>query len=444
MITYYDNTICCCIRGVSCIDIDTVEIPITDITPRGGVGRTEGKTVFVSGLIPGDNARVRIIADKGRYLVGEALEIQTPSQYRLVSPCVYFPVCGGCDVLEAQPEALRDWKLKALQETLSRMAGISPDMVAGIATDGRDSHTRNKVTCHIEFAETRAAWGFRRQGSRDFVAIGQCIMEEEGCSRGRDVVFSRISIESLLALGCRKVMSRAGTGGKAQVALYLPRAAWSTLKQQWGDYSPEELSGVWFATPEGKRWELAWGEPHLAIDVLGTSYEMRAGTFFQVNSGVAGLLLQEALGHLPGGEVLLDLYCGLGFFALPLAERYGRVVGIESDQEAVADGKRMAKNLSMSKLELLPGAVEERLAFLGLKNIDAAIVDPPRAGMVPQALQKLLGLQPRILVYVSCHPATLARDALAIKLAGYRLEKVQAFDMFPGTLHLESLAVFVK
>ncbi len=154
---------------------------------------------------------------------------------------------------------------------------------------------------------------------------------------------------------------------------------------------------------------------------------------------MASLLLDDVLANLPGGNLLLDLYCGLGFFGLPLAGRYNRIIGIETDQEAVADGKHLAQVLGIGNVELLPGRLEQRLPHLALSHADAAVVDPPRFGMEPAALEALAALKPRIILYVSCHPSTLARDLLALGQHGYRVASVTGYDMFPSTLHVEAL-----
>jgi len=417
----------------------TESIAVTDLTPRGGVGRLEGKAIFIADTVPGDVVEARVLADKGRYFVGELVAMVTPSPERQETPCPWFPACGGCDVLWMKVAALRRLKLRSLGETLGRFAGINPGLVTEIRSIGGYQGSRNKLTFHLEFEGGKPIWGFHRRGSHEMVGVERCYVEEDGCRRAREDLFAWADPARLLAWGCKKVMVRAGTDVQ-QTVLFLPRNQWQSVRAAIPNQELDEHNSIWLATPEGKRWELAWGERYLSLRVGGMDYLLRGGTFFQVHTGVAGLLLGDVLANLPGGELLLDLYCGLGFFGLPLAGRYSRIIGIETDQEAVADGKHLAEVLGISNVELLPGRIEERLPHLALTHADAAVVDPPRSGMEPAALEVLTALKPRTILYVSCHPSTLARDLLALGQHGYRVISVTGYDMFPSTLHVEALA----
>jgi 23S rRNA (uracil1939-C5)-methyltransferase len=416
--------------------IDSIEI--TDLTPRGGVGRLEGKAIFIADAVPGDVVQARIIADKERYFVGELATMVTPSPDRQDSPCPWFPACGGCDALHVQVDALRRLKLRSLGETLARFAGIDPALVSEIKSVGEYQGSRNKLTFHLEFEAGKAIWGFHRRGTHDMVGVEKCYVEEEGCRRAREELFAWADPARLLAWGCKKVMVRAGTDAQ-QTVFFLPRNQWKSVHAVIPSDKLDSGNGIWFATPEGKRWELAWGERYLPLKVSGMTYLLRGGTFFQVHTGVASLLLDDVLANLPGGNILLDLYCGLGFFGMPLAERYSRIIGIETDSEALADGKHLAEVLGINNVELLPGRLEERLPHLALNHADAAVVDPPRSGMEPAALEALVVLKPQVILYVSCHPSTLARDLLALVQHGYRVTSVTGYDMFPSTLHVEAL-----
>ena len=186
------------------------------------------------------------------------------------------------------------------------------------------------------------------------VGVEQCYVEEEGCRIAREELFGWAEPARLLAWGCKKVMVRAGTNMQ-QTVLFLPRNQWKSVRAAMPVNKLDISKGIWFVTPEGKRWELAYGERYLPLQVGGMNFLLRGGTFFQVHTGVAGLLLGDVLANLPGGNLLLDLYCGLGFFGMPLAGRYSRVIGIETDSEAVADGRHLAETLRIGNVELLPG-----------------------------------------------------------------------------------------
>jgi 23S rRNA (uracil1939-C5)-methyltransferase len=185
------------------------------------------------------------------------------------------------------------------------------------------------------------------------------------------------------------------------------------------------------------------GNPYLKEHVAGRDYRVSAGSFFQVNTGGAEAMVALVRDMLAprGEETLVDLYCGVGLFALSLADSVGRVIGVEIDTSAIADFRHNARN--MENVELVEGATEEVIGGI-VTATDLVVLDPPRSGAGKAVVGELAGLEAQRIVYVSCDPASLARDARALASAGYTLQSVQPIDMFPQTYHIETIALFVR
>jgi 23S rRNA (uracil1939-C5)-methyltransferase len=185
------------------------------------------------------------------------------------------------------------------------------------------------------------------------------------------------------------------------------------------------------------------GNSYLVEQVAGHDYRISAGSFFQVNTGGAEVLVALVGDYLApkGDETLVDLYCGVGLFGLPLAGRVKQVIGVEADPSAAADFRHNAQGLA--QVELVEGTAERALSRVG-GPVDLVVLDPPRSGAGMQVVGEIARLSPRRVAYVSCDPATLARDAGRLVAAGYQLEEVQPVDLFPQTFHVESVALFVR
>jgi len=409
-------------------------LQLTDMAHGGAaLGRHEGRVIFVPYALPGETAHVEIVEDKGRFAFARLVEVLEPSPDRIPPPCPYFGLaahggagCGGCQWQHVDYQAQLRFKAKIVADQLARIGKITDPPVRPTIPDGSGWAYRN----HAQFHPAPAGGlGFQAAASNDTIAIDECPILHPLLS---DLYATLdLDLEGLLRLSLR-----AGTATDDQMLLFemeedLPPALESDLP----------VSCVLLLS-DGRHANLI-GHNHITEIVAGRTYRISAPSFFQVNTPQATQLVRQVLEYLDlqGGETVLDGYCGVGLFTAHLAERAGLVIGVEMAAAAAAD--LLENTAEFDNVDVIEGPVEAVLADLDV-SLDAAVVDPPRAGVDRFALDALVARRPARLVYVSCDPATLARDAKRLSAAGYRLVEVQPVDMFPQTYHIESVALFVS
>jgi 23S rRNA (uracil1939-C5)-methyltransferase len=403
----------------------TFELKLTAITHGGAaLGRHEGRAVFVPYALPGETARVEITEDKGRYAFARLIEVLTPSADRVEPPCSYFENCGGCQWQHASYPAQLRFKAEIVADQLVRIGKFADPTVRPTIPDPSGWAYRN----HAQFHPAKGgALGFQAASSNRTVAIDECPILHPLLA---DLYANLdLDLEGLLRLSLR-----AGTQTGDQMLIFemnddLPPSLESDLP----------VSCVLLLS-DGVHANLI-GANHITEVVADRAYRISAPSFFQVNTPQAAQLVRlvnETL-DLQEDETVLDAYCGVGLFTPHLAERAGLVVGIELAPAAVDD--LLENTAEFGNVDVIEGPVEAVLPDLDM-SFDAAVVDPPRAGIDRSALDALVARELARLVYVSCDPATLARDAKRLAAAGYRLVEVQPVDMFPQTYHVESVALF--
>lgn len=378
--------------------LEELELVIERLVAGGdGLGRFEGIPIFVPRSAPGDRLRVRLVERRPDYGRAEIEEILEPGPGRRRPPCPYFSRCGGCDLQHLEDDLQVRLKVAALEETLERLGGLEErpptEVVAGEAWG-----YRLRAQLHVESRADGARVGYFERGSRRLVAVDRCpILVPE--------------LDDLLAT----------------LPARLPAEPPSRL-----DVACGGGDAVTAAPAVG---DLPRGEVTLAIGEFNLGFDARC--FFQAHRELLPELVARAVGPWEGEEAV-DLYCGVGLFSLPLARRYRRVTGVDVDRLAVRFARRNARRNRMRGVEVVAHAVEGWVDRLP-EGVDRVLVDPPRTGLARRVRRALLARRPRRVTYVSCHPATLARDLRELTEA-YRLESVTALDMFPQSGHLEVVA----
>ncbi len=408
--------------------MEAFTLGLTAIAHGGAaLGRHEGRVVFVPYAIPGETVRVEIVEDKGRHAFARLIEVLEPAPERTAPPCPYFgPTgCGGCQWQHiAYPAQLR-FKSAIVADQLARIGGIADPPVHPTLPDPSGWAYRNHARFH---PAPDGGLGFQAAAGNETIPIDECRILHPLLA---DLYAALdLDVEGLLHLSLR-----AGTATGDSMLVFemeddLPPALELDLP----------VSCVLLLS-DGQHANLI-GNNFIREIVAGRTYRISAPSFFQVNTPQAGELVRLVLAYLDlrGGETVLDAYCGVGLFTVPLAERAGLVVAVEVAPPAVAD---LLENTALyDNVDVIEGPVEAVLPDLETPP-DAAVVDPPRTGLDRLALDALVEHHPARLVYVSCDPATLARDAKRLIAAGYRLVEVQPVDLFPQTYHVESVALFV-
>jgi 23S rRNA (uracil1939-C5)-methyltransferase len=405
------------------------ELHLTNMAHGGdALGRHEGKVIFVPYAIPGEEALVEIVEDKGSYARAQLVEVLSPSPHRVDPPCPHFgpEKCGGCQWQHIAYQAQLELKATVVGDQLARLGRLPDVPVNRTIPSASPWRYRN----HVQFAVSD-------DGRLGFVATdGRRVESIEVCYLLHPLLEELFTALDLELPGLRRLSLRAGVNTGDQMILFEthddePPALESDLPVSCvlllSDGTPVNLIG----------------NNYLAEVVAGRRFRISATSFFQVNTAAAEELIRVVSEYLApkGDEALLDAYCGVGTFALSLADKVGHVIGIEEDAGAVADARLNVAELA--NVEFIEGSVEGLLPQLD-RRIDLALLDPPRQGCKPEALTALIELAPRRIVYVSCDPATLARDAGRLADGGYQLLEVQPVDMFPQTYHIESVALFEK
>jgi 23S rRNA (uracil1939-C5)-methyltransferase len=414
----------------------------------------DGRTAFVRGGVPGDTVEVEINEDRGRFVRAETRRVIEPSADRVTPPCPYFGVCGGCSWQHVAYPAQLDAKRRMVVDALARIGhlGNAEELVGATVPSPTQYGYRNKVELVVDVASGRPRLGFHRAGSEEFVQVEECLLLPEKYRKAPKALGGALRyITGEQDFGLTRVALRVGANTRdAEVALWgapgpFPRRPVATTLGQAlkttslvrvlvkGSSKERKIAGVEVLSGKG-----AWRER-----LLGTTMTVSAPSFFQVNTRAAESLVRLALDALAadGSDRVLDLFAGAGTFTLPLAEMSGEVVAVESASSAVRDLRR---NLEDQELyaDVIGGDAGRELPAIG--RVDLALVDPPRSGLQAEAVDALAATRARRIAYVSCDPATLARDAAALAARGYALAQATPIDMFPQTFHVETLALFER
>ena len=379
--------------------------------------------IFVPFALPGERVSARIVTAHQRWARALLVEVVEPCAERIPPRCRHFTHCGGCHYQHMSYEGQLQAKAGIVAEQLRRIGGFESAPIQAAVASPTPWNYRN----HVQFSLTvEGKLGFVAASGEGVFAIEECHLLEQPLVD----LWPRLNVTAVP--GLERVALRAGVEEDLLVVLH-------------GEGDPEvevqlylPASVVWLG-PGGAA--VLAGDGHLVIEVLGRPYRVSAGSFFQVNSSLVAELVSltmEAL-EVSAGEVVFDLYAGVGLFSAALAERGARLVAVEGSRWACDDFR---VNLDeFEDVALYQAPVLQALPAIGEKP-DAVLVDPPRAGLGRDVLDLLLEAGPQRLVYVSCDPATLARDGKGLAQAGYSLERVTPLDMFPQTFHIESVSLW--
>jgi 23S rRNA (uracil1939-C5)-methyltransferase len=420
-----------------------LELTITALSHAAeGIGRHAGRAIFVPFALPGETVHVEIVEEKKNFARARLVEVLVPSPDRITPRCPHHfrPLtpapspppstvargdCGGCHLQHlAYPAQLR-FKQQTVIEQLLRIGGFTDPPVRPTLPAPAQFNYRN----HVQFSLTaEGQLGFRATNSHRIVPVRECHLMHPALAD----LFPRLSIESAPDLG--RLTIRVGAEDETLVVF-----------ESEGDAPEIELElpvSAALLRPDGATLTLA-GRDYLVEVVRGRAFKISAGSFFQVNKPVAEQLVELVLNGLAleGAETVLDLYCGVGLFTAFIAPAAARVIGIEAFPPAVNDA---AANLDeFDNVEIYEAPAEDVLSDLDLK-FDAIVLDPPRSGCAPKIADALAASGASRVVYVSCDPATLARDAKRLAAGGYTLDWAQPIDMFPQTYHIECIAKFKR
>lgn len=385
-----------------------IELEIETLTNEGcGLGRHDGWVVMVSFALPAERVRVRVYRNHSNFSEADLLEVLRVSPDRIAPVCPLFGCCGGCQYQNLAYPVQLEWKRRHVAEVLQRLARIGAPVEPVVASP-RPFGYRSKITPHFDRPKgSTGPIGFLESGKRhSLVDVPQCPLATEAINAALPELRARVKREMPGRKTGATLLLREGCGGVTSD----PAA---TITERVGDL------------------ELRFG----------------AGDFFQNNPFILPLLVGHVVAEASGGHArfLVDAYCGSGLFALAAAKHFERVAGVEVSERAVLSARANAAHNGIVNCTFLAGTAEAIFAGLHFEGGESAvIIDPPRKGCDGLFLDQLFVFRPRRVVYVSCNPATQMRDLVRFVAAGYRVERVRPFDLFPQTKHLECVVTLER
>ena len=425
-----------------------------------GVARIDGQAVFVHRALQGEEGDVLVLKVLKNAAFGKFSALREASPHRAEPDCPYYGRCGGCDFRHMDREEELAAKRQRVQDALRRIGG-SDVTVETILTDGQYLRYRNKSQYPISADGTV---GFYKARSHQVVEVEECLLQKAQADAAAEALRQYIRTYDVSCYDektrqglLRHLYVRTNGAGESLVCVL--------VNGKKLPHEPELVSLLRQAVPEtvgvvlgvntqptgavlGREYRTLWGSDVLTDQLCGLTFRLSVPSFFQVNRPMAEVLYEMALDFagLTGRELVLDLYCGAGTISQVMARRAARVIGAEIVPEAIADARENARRNGVENAEFFCGdasAVAADLAAKGLRP-DVICVDPPRKGLAPEVVDAAAAMSPRRIVYVSCDPATLARDVERFGERGYRAVRAAAVDMFPRTANVETVVLLSK
>ena len=438
---------------------ETLELSGTELAFGGDcVCRTGNFVVFVPRMAPGDRALVRIGHVRPSYARGEIVEVLSPGPGRIKAPCPWFGDCGGCQWMHLNLQEQRRAKERIVRNMLAPL-GVS-GAVSPIRGGASGLGYRNRLILPVRSAPGGFRAGFFRGGSHEVVEVDSCAVQQESLW---EIVREVLELARTAGLSgwdeatgtgfLRHVVVRGAAGtGEAGVVLVTsggPFPAGGKLAGELMRKIPAVRGVVRNINTErtnvifGPLSEPLAGVPFLNEGIGGLSLRASLSAFFQANHEVTSMMLDLIRGWVPdpaGG--ILDLYCGAGLMGLAVAGNASWLAGVEEDPLAVEDARHNARVAGVARAQFHSGRVEDVIPRIsgGLEGLETVLVDPPRKGLAPSALEAVTSLSARRLIYISCDPATFSRDLRLLLGAGFALEELVPLDMFPQSYHIELAA----
>ncbi len=423
------------------MDDQTFELTLSAFTYGGdALGRIPDeragkadRAVFVPFGLPGERVRVRLVEERRGFARGELVEVLQPAPERIAPRCKHFGVCGGCHYQHMPYEMQLKAKTEILRDQFRRIGHIEDAPVEQAVPCPEPYNYRNQVQFHLTEDGKIGYVGARRRRAPTVIPISECHLPEDAINS----LWPQLEFDP--GMNIERVSIRQGKDAELMLTLESDSPELPELEIE---------AGISVAHIYEEHAAVMAGGDHVIMQVLGRDFQVSAASFFQVNTVMAAKMVEHLLTNLPipqspnvpiSQSTILDVYCGVGLFSAFLAPNCKRLIGIESSESACED---FAVNLEQfGNVELYEDAAENVLPALDAQP-DIVLVDPPRAGLQPAALDAIVRMKPKTVIYVSCDPSTLARDAARLLNGGYRLRSVTPFDLFPQTYHIESISWF--
>jgi len=427
-----------------------MELSVSRLSHEGrGISELDGKTVFVEGALPGEHVRAELTRHRGRLIEAKSLEILKPSDMRVEPCCGFFGNCGGCDLQHMDPSAQLELKQKVLLEQLKHFGGVRPDTILA-PVESISTGYRRKARLGVRFVEKRGRVlvGFREKSSNYIADINDCKVLDH---RLASLLPSLCDLVHSVSIS-RRIPQIEVAAGDAQIAIVIRHLEnfttadirilenYASVNELDLYLQPADVTSAYKLWPKSGRERLSYSLPDQEVQI-----HFHPTDFIQVNANTNRHLINMALNLLAPkkNEKVLDLFCGLGNFSLPLARLAADVTGVEGNAAMVDRAIENAADNDIANAQFYCADLTQPNASADWAQRQYAkiLIDPSRSGAL-EIVQFLSRFAANKIVYVSCNPATLARDASELVKQGYRLAAAGVLDMFPHTAHVESIAMF--
>ncbi|WP_409296759.1 23S rRNA (uracil(1939)-C(5))-methyltransferase RlmD [Peribacillus sp. SCS-26] len=442
-----------------------VEVVFEDLTHEGaGVAKVDGYPLFVQGALPGEKAKIKVLKANKNYGFGRLIEIYEESPYRVDISGVDPSMFGGCQIQHMSYEGQLKFKEKQVREVLTRIGKLQDVKVHPIIGMDKPTHYRNKAQVPVGEEEGVLIAGFFKPRTHEIVDAAESIIQDpvinktvqtvkEICSELGIPAYNEETHKGVL----RHIMARFGRVTGEVMVVIITRTAELPFKERIIEEIQNRVPNVKSIIHNinskrtnvifGDTTNTLWGSEVIYDSIGDIKFAISARSFYQVNPEQTKVLYDKALEYagLTGEENVIDAYCGIGTISLFLAQKAQKVFGVEIVPEAIEDAKRNAELNDIQNVEFSVGEAEVVIPdwYREGNAADVLVVDPPRKGCDEALLQTIIDMKPKKVVYVSCNPATLARDLRVLEDGGYKTVEVQPVDMFPQTMHVESCTLLV-
>lgn len=404
----------------------------------------DGRSAFVSGVLPEERVRIELRKKRKGIYEANLLEVLAASPNRIALPPDGEKQFTGATWPHISYAAQLALKQEILLDTLKRIGGMEPRRLAPILPSPAVDHYRLRTQFSVRMENGKHRIGFFRQGSYDLVEVENAFLLHPIINK---------TIEAIRALAAElpslsEIHINASPSGEVHVLLFSEETAFGPPRIFFDALQKQVSEVIGIAGFARKKKAFSLGKNQLTLELDGITLHATEGNFFQVNWDQNRNMVRTVLDFaaLKGEEAVLDLYCGIGNFSLPLAKKAKNVIGIESGYSAIEDAKANAALNKLNNTEFIADDMQKGLKTLLERKLraDVVVLDPPRAGATLKTLERVLAFVPKKIVYVSCNPSTLARDLKYFHLFGFRLDRLQPVDMFPYTYHIECVAEMVR
>ncbi|WP_269919318.1 23S rRNA (uracil(1939)-C(5))-methyltransferase RlmD [Caldifermentibacillus hisashii] len=445
---------------------DYIDVEFVDLTHEGqGVAKIDGFPVFVPGGLPGESAQIKILNVKKNYGYGKLIEIREKSPYRVEIPKEDMHKYGGCQLHHMSYEGQLQFKQNLVEQTLTRIGKLQDVNIHPIIGMEQPFHYRNKAQVPVGERNGRLITGFYKPRTHEIIDTDESVIHMEAINDAIKIVKEICSELGVAAYNeeahtgvLRHIMARFGRKTDELMIVLITRteklphreeivgkivAALPNVKSIVHNVNPKRTNVIL-----GERTQVLWGQDVIYDYIGNVKFAISPRSFYQVNPVQTKVLYDKALAYagLTGEEIVFDAYCGIGTISLFLAQQAKKVYGVEVVSDAINDAKKNADLNGITNVEFTVGEAETVIPNWAKEGIhaDVIVVDPPRKGCDAALLKTIIEMKPKRVVYVSCNPATLARDLGILEADDYQTVEVQPVDMFPMTMHVECCALLIK